>query len=188
MEQEANDNAMVEWHYEEKGERRGPVAESAIAQLIKDGKLTYGNMVWKKGLQGWIKLEDSDLKVHLNDDQPPPLTGDMVNNTSVWVLAFAPLIALIIENMLPGVGYYPGESMRQVIVNVHRWYIILAVNIGLAYFDVMRLEQNGHKTDKFKWMTPFVPLYLYERAEFLKQNKAYFITWIVCLIIYVINP
>jgi hypothetical protein len=187
MEQEAITQAIAEWHYEERGERRGPVAEPAIAQLIKEGKLSYGNMVWKKGLQGWIKLEYSDLKVHLIDDQPPPLTGDMINNTLAWVLAFAPVLALIIEYMLPGELYYPEGAIWPALRSVHRWYVILPLNIGLAYCDVMRLSKDGHKIDKFKWMTPFVPLYLYERSEFLKQNKAYFITWIVCLVIYVFS-
>ena len=185
MEQEANPPEIPAWHYEEKGERKGPVAESAIVQLIKDGKLTYGNMVWKKGLQGWTKLEDSDLKVHLNDDQPPPFTGEMVNNTIVWILACAPIIGLILEYMIAR-KQFPGASddflIKQVTSGSY-WYITVILNVGLAYFDVIRLGKAGHNTDKFKGMTWLVPVYLYQRSEALKQNKAYFITWILCFIL-----
>lgn len=187
MEHDANTQVTLEWHYEEKGERKGPVADSAMVQLIKDGKLTYGNMVWRKGIQDWIKLEDSDLKVYLGNDQPPPLTGEMVNNTLVWILAFAPVIALIIENMLPGELYYTEGAIRPYVSNIHRWYIFLPLNIGLAYFDLMQLSKGGHKVDKFKWMTIFAPLYLYQRAVLLKQNKAYLITWLLCIAIYVFS-
>lgn len=185
MEQEANTQVAPEWHYEEKGMRRGPVAELAITQLIKEGKLTYGNMVWKKGLKDWIKLEDSDLKIHLNDDQPPPLTGDMVNNTLVWILAFAPIIGLFIGYIV-ACREFSGFSEQTILNEVRNgryWYIVLALNLGLAYFDEMRLRQAGHNTDKFKGMTWLVPVYLYQRAKALKQNNAYFITWIVCFIL-----
>ena len=36
MEQNANAQTMLEWHYEENGERKGPVTDSAIKQLIQD--------------------------------------------------------------------------------------------------------------------------------------------------------
>lgn len=187
MEQGANTQELREWHYEENGMRMGPVTESTIAQLIKEGKLTYGNMVWRKGIQNWIKLEESDLKNHLTNDQPPPLTGNAVNNSLVWILAFAPIIALIIENMLPGELYYQEGAVWPSLKNIHRWYIVLPLNIGLTYFDLMQLSKGGHKVDKFKWMTIFVPLYLYERAELLKQNKAYLFIWIFCLAVYVFS-
>jgi hypothetical protein len=60
------------------------------------------------------------------------------------------------------------------------WFITLALNIGLSYFDETRLKKAGHNTDKFKGWVWLVPVYLYQRATNLKQNLAYFIVWIVC--------
>ncbi len=202
MEQEA----VIAWHYEEKGERKGPVTDSAMKQLIEDGKLTYGNMVWKKGWPNWMRLEDSELKIHLNDNQPPPLmntnqlspisnkmkdpilapiNSELLNPTVVWILAFAPLLGFLLEYIVAGTMHDNNRAaMDAAIANHAYWYIAAVLNIGLAYFDEHRLRKAGFNTDKFRGMTWLVPVYLYQRSKALKQNKGYLIVWIVCLAYY----
>lgn len=183
MEQNANAQTMLEWHYEENGERKGPVTDSAIKQLIQDGKLTYGNMVWKKGLPDWIKLENSDLKVHLDDNQPPPLSGEAVNNTVVWILAFAPIIGMMLEYFVAGLMHGENPGAEAMAASGKYWYITVMLNLGLSYYDEIRLRKAGHNTSKFKGMAWLIPVYLYQRAKALKQNLAYFIVWIICFVI-----
>lgn len=44
------------WFYVENGERKGPIEESALIHLIKDGTIKEDSFVWKKGFQDWTKL------------------------------------------------------------------------------------------------------------------------------------
>ena len=62
------------WFYTENGERKGPVEKEKIIELIKAGSVTYGALVWTKGLPDWKKLEDTELKSSLDELGPPPLT------------------------------------------------------------------------------------------------------------------
>lgn len=183
MRQNTNPETAFDWHYENDGERKGPVAEAAVRQLITDGKLTYGSMVWRKGLSDWIKLENSDLKIHLNDNQPPPLTGEAVSNTVVWILAFAPLIGMMLEYFVAGVAHQSEAGAATAAAAGDYWYISLLLNVWLSYYDAHRLRKAGHNTAKFKGMAWLVPVYLFQRARALKQNLAYFIVWIICFVL-----
>ena len=88
-----------QWFYESEGQRKGGVPEAQIIALIKEGKLTHGAAVWCKGMPDWMRIENTDLRVHLDDSMPPPLTGEHANNTVVWVLAFAPILGTFLEGI-----------------------------------------------------------------------------------------
>ena len=179
--QAANDTI---WFYEESGQRKGPISENEIANLIKSSKIGYGSPVWKKGFPDWIKVENSDLQVYFDDTAPPPLSGEHINNTLVWVLAFAPLIGYCLEALIAGAMNIDNPVGAAVeLSNSKYWFIAVGLNIALAYFDEKRLQKAGHNTEKFKGWCWLVPVYLFQRAKFLKQNLAYFIVWIVCLLI-----
>ena len=178
------EKTIKEWHYEDNGQRKGPVSEAEMKQFIDDGKLSYGSAIWQKGMAEWIKIEDSDLKTYLNDTAPPPLHGELVSNKVVWILAFAPIIGLMLEYFIAGAVHSNNEHAATAAAeNADFWYVTLMLNIGLAYLDEKRLRKAGHNTDKFKGMTWLVPVYLYQRAKNLKQNLAYFIVWIVCFVL-----
>ncbi len=87
------------WFYEKNGARVGGVSEQAIVDLISSGSIQHGTLVWCQGLTSWIRVEDSQFAPHVHQ-LPPPLTGDSVNNTIVWVLAFAPIIGLFLEGVV----------------------------------------------------------------------------------------
>ena len=107
-------------------------------------------------------------------------THKHVNNTIVWILAFAPLIGLFLEACFAfTVNADTGEAAMD---NNKYWFITLALNIGLSYLDENRLKRAGWDTSKFKGMTWLVPVYLFKRAKALNQNLAYFIVWLVCFI------
>ena len=94
---DATASSAATWFYEETGHRKGPITEEAIIGLMKTGKISYGSLVWKAGYPEWLKVEDTELRTHLEGVSPPPITGKHVNNTIVWILAFAPLIGLFLE-------------------------------------------------------------------------------------------
>ncbi len=187
MEETVNAKTVAEWYYEEKGERKGPVTEATIQQMVKDGKLANDGVVWKKGMHDWTKIENTDFKSHVDDNLPPPLSGDKVNNTVIWILAFAPIIGSILEYMFARIVFHNADVASIMVESGKYWFITVALNIGLSYYDAYCLQKAGHDTSKFKGMAWLIPVYLYQRAKALKHNLAYFITWIVCFVITIFN-
>ncbi|MBH2029246.1 MAG: DUF4339 domain-containing protein [Moraxellaceae bacterium] len=173
-----------EWFYEKNGERVGAISQSQMITLIKTGGLHRDTVVWRKGLNDWMLLEKTELNQFIDSTLPPPLTGQYVNNTMVWILAFAPILGLFLEYFVAGI--FSGGNVELATYKVEGGYyfvITIALNIMLSILDEKRLEKAGVKTEKFKGMVWLVPVYLFQRAKALDQNLAYFIVWIVCFIV-----
>lgn len=163
-------STSVEWHYSTGGQRVGPVSEDQISGLIKTGKINDESMVWNRSLPEWQPILSSKFADIVRDpNAPPPLTGEAVNNTLIWVLAFAPLIGVFFEGFFSAMTGIPRQSF---------WFITLLLNIILGYADEKKLKAAGHDTSKMgaAWL---VPVYLFKRAKILKHNYAYFIVWCV---------
>ena len=184
------ENSTIEndiWFYEQNGERKGGVTETDLITLIKNGTLRHGSSVWKKGFPNWTNIEDTQLREHLDDTTPPPLTGAKVNNTVVWILAFAPLIGLTLEYFVAYLVHSSEYRAERAVANEHFIYITLILNIALSFLDEKKLKKSGTDTSPFSGWVWLVPVYLYQRAQTLKQNLAYFIVWIVCFLLIVIG-
>ena len=168
-----NDVQTSEWYYEENGQRNGPVPQAELENLIKMEKISYGSLIWKKGFTDWIKVENSELSSYLQSATPPPLSGDHVKNTYMWILAFAPILGYVLESFIAGQKYgvyiYTGEF----------WYTTLALNILLCIFDSVVLKKAGHDTSKFIFWFFLIPVYIYSRAKHLKQSQICLIIWVV---------
>lgn len=182
---EANNSEKenVTWFYEESGSRKGGLKEAEIISLIESGTITYGTSVWKEGFPEWLNIENTELLKHLEKASPPPLTGDKVNNTVVWFLAFAPIIGIFLEGIIAGLFYGDSYRAEVAVSNAEFWYVTVALNIILCVLDERKLKSAGQDTSKFKGWVWLVPVYLYQRAKKLNQNLAYFIVWIVCFAI-----
>ncbi|QNN45563.1 DUF4339 domain-containing protein [Thermomonas brevis] len=170
------------WFYEENGQKKGPIPEDEMIRLIGSSGIPRGTPVWTQGFPEWLKIENTELRAHLdNSSAPPPLSGEHINNTVAWVLAFAPLIGYFLEWIIAGMAHGGNEYAAQADMdNGKYWFVTLALNIALSVFDEKRLKDAGHDTRKFKGWVWLVPVYLYQRAKATKQNLAYFIIWIVC--------
>lgn len=175
------------WFHEEEGARKGPLTEAKMIELIKNQTITGSTAIWKKGFPDWLKLENTDMKVHMDDKAPPPLSGEHVNNTIIWVLAFAPFIGYLLEYFLAGMLNGNRRLADLAMESSKYWYVTLALNIGLSYYDEHKLKLAGHDTSKFKGLAFIVPVYLYQRAQALKQNLAYFIVWIACFVVVLVS-
>lgn len=172
------------WFYEKNGQRIGALTEIEMRDLIDSQALTYGSSVWCKGHPDWMKIENTELRKHLEIVVPPPLTGDHVNNTVVWFLAFAPIIGHVLEYLIADIVYtdrplLAARAMRE----VEFWYVTIILYIGLSFWDEHRLKKAGTDTSKFKGFVWLVPVYLFQRAKALKHNLAYFVVWIVCFLV-----
>ena len=172
------------WFYEKNGSRIGAISESEVIQLIKEGTIGWGTVVWRQGLPEWLKIENTELRSVLEKTAPPPLSGDNVSNSVIWVLAFAPIIGLMLEYFVAGMmnpnDMYQAELDME---DYKYWYITLILNIALSIWDEARLRKSGTKTSDFKGWVWLVPVYLFQRAKALKHSNSYFITWVVCFVL-----
>lgn len=171
------------WFYEKNGQRIGGISENDVIELINNETISYGTSVWRSGFPEWIKAENTELRQHLEKIVPPPLLGEHVNNSVVWVLAFAPIIGLLLEFFVSGAVHGDNYLAEEAAMNGDFWYVTLTLNIALSLWDVKRLKKTGTNTSKFSGWAWLVPVYLFQRATALKQSKAYFITWIACFIL-----
>ncbi|WP_323016230.1 DUF4339 domain-containing protein [Castellaniella sp.] len=176
--------SVVQWFYEERGQRKGPFSEDQIVELIKTSIITRGVSVWKQGFPDWLKVESTELGQHLDSSTPPPLSGEHINNTVIWILAFAPIIGYVIEWVVSyGINQGNDLSAARDMEAGKYWYVSIILSIGLSLLDENLLKKAGHNTSKFKGWVWLVPVYIYQRAKATKQNLAYFTVWIVSFLI-----
>ena len=145
-----------EWHYAYKGERLGPVSIAKIEQLVQSGDITRDTAVWKKGLANWCPAHETDINsLFSQSSAPPPMKGDDVSDTAVWVLAFVPLLGIFLG-----------------------WWLFF-VNAALCCWDLRNLKKAGHDDKGMTvWALLLVPVYLFVRASRLKQKNAYAWVWL----------
>ncbi|MCC5911647.1 MAG: DUF4339 domain-containing protein [Clostridiaceae bacterium] len=165
------------WYYELRGEQKGPIASEEIIELIKEKEISSDTLVWCKGMTNWKAIIDTEFRMYFQDT-PPPLMGDTVSNTVVWWLAFAPIIGLIIENIIAGTYNLNIGDL---------WYVTLIINIILCSLDEKKLNKAGHDTKKMGavWL---VPVYLFKRAKVLKQKSTYAVIWCLMFAIMLFAP
>lgn len=160
------------WFYESKGKRIGPVSYEIIKSLVVNNEINSDSLIWKKGFNDWKKVKETEFKDLI--ELPPPLKGDKVNNSIIWILAFAPLIGFLIEVLLLENGYNFGENGP--------WWLYLILNSGFAILDDSKLKNAGYTTNNLVWAIFLIPVYLWRRATITKQSKAYFWVWLILFV------
>jgi uncharacterized RDD family membrane protein YckC len=46
----------VQWYYAQQGQRKGPLPEEQLRQLVASGQMAPGDLVWKDGMPGWVPV------------------------------------------------------------------------------------------------------------------------------------
>jgi hypothetical protein len=180
---------MDDWYYVERGVRKGPVSTSAIKDMIARKVLEPDDQIWRKGMKEWQSIRNSELS-DLVEAEPPPVSGEHINNTLVWVLAFLPLVFGIIDAALASgpevqVARALALGIGQDFTPPHvPWLIPLLFNVALGLWDERWLKNAGHSD---KWMRGFavflMPVYLFVRAKRLKQRPWYGLVWVGCFVL-----
>lgn len=67
-----------QWYYAVGNEKTGPFPESKIKELILNSQLKLNDLVWKKGMTNWDKIENMPEFVSKDQDCPPPLPINQV--------------------------------------------------------------------------------------------------------------
>lgn len=179
---------MSDWLYENNGQRQPLPAEAELQSLIEQGKIHGQTLVWKPGLPDWLPLQNTMLVSLLSQRQtPPPLPAKSINQTWIWILAFAPLIGLMLEAMVAGMrassSYTVNYEVARALKTNQYWYITLILNVGLSLWDEKRLALAGIDTSSFGKTAFIVPVYLWKRAKALRQGPAYFWVWVATFVL-----
>ncbi len=165
-------NGSSNWHYAEKGKVIGPISIDEMKTHIETGEIKESTSVWN-GEGDWqaasltelaplfIKPEPSPSAI----PAPPPLRGDDIDNKFVWLLVATPLLGVFME-------FIPG--LKSVWVFVILFFVL---NTVFYILDQRRLKESGHHVPKSKWIK-VIPVYLWQRAIFLRQKNWYFWSWI----------
>ncbi|WP_167859489.1 DUF4339 domain-containing protein [Paenibacillus cymbidii] len=163
---------VEEWFHIENGVRKGPVNSSDMAELLRTRKITAETLVWKKGLSDWTPLAKTEFGEMISE--PPPISGQAVNNTFVWWMVATPIIGIFVENIIMAVT----EQELNYMATALAYFLVYSI---LCSNDQTKLKKAGHNTASFWWIL-FVPVYLFIRARKLRQFPLYAIIWCVCFV------
>lgn len=64
---------MADWYFTQQGERKGPVSDNDLKQLVSSGQLKPTDLLWKKGMASWAAA----CEVEGFFDEPPPLPSEL---------------------------------------------------------------------------------------------------------------
>jgi hypothetical protein len=92
----------MNWYYESEGKPRGPVSDSLLQELLRQGKISRHTLVWSKGMADWKTLGEAlEPPSPSEEDRPPeplneapaaqesaPCTPDWESRPSAWWSAF----------------------------------------------------------------------------------------------------
>ena len=73
----SSDEESKEWYYVENQASKGPFSESEMNEFVSSNVLSGSSLVWKIGMQDWVKLSETDLYV-------APVTEDTMDEDAVW--------------------------------------------------------------------------------------------------------
>lgn len=176
---------MPTWHYEQDGQRHGPVSSDVITALVHANTLNGQSLVWRPGMPGWTSLSQTELGSQMSLSQAPPaLPSHKISNIAVGFLSAAPVIGYLLQAMVIG-ALSSGEftTDEEIINALHSnrfWYITLLLNIGLSLWDCKRLKKAGVDTEGFGKTALIVPVYLWQRAKSLQSGIHFFWIWLAC--------
>jgi len=182
--QTTGESNVATWYFYQVRERIGPVGEEILVQQAKLGNITGETLVWQDGMLDWKPVGQTSLArlFRSPNSVPPPLARATVDDTLVWVLAFAPILSGIAVTFL--LTLFDPASDKAGRFFVFALLLRVGFNSVLCISDVERLKKAGHNTKDLILMGLFlVPVYLFVRASRLKQDYSYAIVWLVSFVI-----
>lgn len=176
------------WFYTQGGQRKGPVPAKRLYELLADQTIDRETPIWRKGLADWQPLHATEIGAEINDT-PPPISTNQVNNGFVWALAFAPIAYLFVEIVLVNyqINHPDNDTFFEAFLSPLTWLIPVTTNAILCLVDAEQLKRAGYSSG---WMTLFAlllaPVYLFVRAQRLRQIPTYGFVWIASFIVSIV--
>jgi GYF domain 2 len=184
------------WFYVQGGQRKGPVPADELRELLAAQTIDGETPIWRKGFADWQPLSTTEVGLQLKGT-PPPVAANHVNNGLVWALAFAPIAYLfvdlaILNSQNTHIIQYQDDtpvydpSFATFILPL-TWLIPLLTNAALCLLDTRQLKRAGYSSE---WLTLFAlllaPVYLFVRAQRLRQTPTYGFVWVASFIVSII--
>lgn len=172
------------WFYAQGGQRKGPVPADKLRELLAAQTIDGETPIWRKGLADWQPLRTTEIGAQLKDT-PPAIAANHVNNGLVWALAFAPLAYLFIDVVLLNYqnSHPADDEFFEAFLSPLSWLVPVLTNAALCLVDTEQLKRAGYSSG---WMTFFAlllaPVYLFVRAQRLRQTPTYGFVWIASFI------
>lgn len=155
------DETTVLWYYLSGNERKGPITEQQITDLVKSGVVDRNTMVWREGFSEWLKTEDTALKYIVQSILPAtPMSA--LSDKWLWALATVPTLAgFILLLFIP--------SSASFLVTIAQ----IVLNIVFLSLDTKALRENGYYPETWLYLgILLVPVYLFVRASKTTKNMA----------------
>jgi hypothetical protein len=173
------------WFYAVGGQRIGPVSGDKLRELLATQTIDGQTPVWRRGMVDWQPLGKTEIGTHLNET-PPPIRANDINNGFVWALAIAPIAYIFVQiAIIDYQTFHLGEDVSFSSALV--WLIPALANATLCILDEQQLKRAGYNSG---WMTLFAlllaPVYLFMRAQRLRQTPNYGYVWIASFVVSII--
>jgi hypothetical protein len=175
-------NSDEAWFYALGGQRIGPVPADKLRELLATQTIDGETQIWRKGMADWQPLRKTEIGTDL-EETPPPIRPNDVNNGFVWALAVAPIAYIFVQiAVIHYQTFHLGEDLSFSSALV--WLIPALANATLCILDEKQLKRAGYNSG---WMTFFAlllaPVYLFMRAQRLRQTPSYGYIWIASFIV-----
>ena len=122
------------WHYEQNGNRIGPVDEATMRGLIANRTISIDPLVWTNGMANWTPLQQTQLAAGL--PVPPPMPGNPPASPYHAVPSHHPdakdRVAYVLLAVLLGIGihnFYAGYTTRGIIQ-----LLVSILSCGILWF------------------------------------------------------
>jgi len=166
-----------EWYFVSPSGRNGPVNREFIQKLAAAGQINPETLIWKTGMQDWIRFAKLDSVTEEPVSEEQQITPAKPCNLSVWALALAPLWALIIQILATEARV--SFTHKTLDYYSEMWWIVILINILASYMDSLNSIKSTNSEEKFgPWLFLLVPLYLYRREKLLSSNMLKLWVWI----------
>jgi hypothetical protein len=176
------------WFYAQGGQRKGPVSADKLSELLAAQTIDGETLIWRKGLADWQMLRTTEIGAQIKDT-PPPIAPNQVNNGLVWALAFAPIAYVFVDvGLLSYQNSHPGDdAFFETFLSPLSWLVPVLTNAVLCLVDTEQLKRAGYSSG---WLTLFAlllaPVYLFVRAQRLRQTPTYGFAWIASFVVSII--
>ncbi|ADJ27950.1 RDD family protein [Nitrosococcus watsonii] len=95
---------MTVWWYAEGGKKSGPIERADLMRLIQAGTIGPKTMLWKKGMESWLSLDEVEELHELKSSLLPPLPSRVSSSitypvASRWLRFFARTFDLFWETL-----------------------------------------------------------------------------------------
>ena len=163
-----------DWYYMKGSERVGPMSETVLPQLIRSREITKDTMVWRTGLDNWIRADETEINelfslIPVESSSVPVIaSSDELSDKWLWALAMVQFLSIMFLNRLGFLGTV----------------IIVILNCIFITLDEKELKKNGYEPQKWLWLgVVLVPLYLFVRAAKTNRKWGPGILWCVLFVV-----